>query len=157
MQILLRPLHISLDREKLYFLKEKLLDTTYHAWSIDSDAPESTDCVTALRYLLRYSSDFVLPHAYIWDLPHILIQEKLCRIVSLSEGECGDLIFFEKMSKTHKKYMITHVGLMLDRDSFFHSSLLHNGSTSHIDDDEYMSSILEESFLSLARDPRHYA
>ena len=52
--------------------------------------------------------------------------------------------------------MVAHVGIMLDRETFFHSSLTYDGAISRIDDKEYINSILEESFLSIARDPRNH-
>jgi cell wall-associated NlpC family hydrolase len=45
------------------------------------------------------------------------------REISLQSVEAGDLIFFERMSFTHKAYMIAHVGIMVSSTEFFHSSL----------------------------------
>ncbi len=53
--------------------------------------------------------------------------------------------------------MVTHVGIMIDKENFIHSSLKENGKISSIHDIAYTDSILHESFLSLATDPRNNA
>ena len=44
-------------------------------------------------------------------------------LVPLEEGERGDLIFFHRKSLTYKAYMITHVGILIDEETFFHSTV----------------------------------
>ncbi len=156
MKIVLRPNSLHIDREKFLFLQERILLTTYKQWANNIDAPYYTDCITAVRYLFQHSSNFLLPTAYIWDLPSLLIKNAVCSVESLSNAQFWDLIFFEKMSKTHKKYMVTHVWIMVNNTHFIHSSLLYNGSISGVDDKEYMHNILWESFVSVAHDPRTY-
>lgn len=156
MKIVLRPNNLVIDEEKFLFLQERILFTTYKSWARGSEAPRYTDCISAVRYLLQYASNFLLPTAYIGDLTTLLMNNKLCSVESLSNAQLWDLIFFEKMSKTHKKYMVTHVWIMLNNTDFIHSSLAHNGSISRVDDTEYMNNILSESFISLAHDPRTY-
>ncbi len=38
-----------------------------------SIAPQYTDCVTAIRYILSQMSDYILPRAYIGDIPNIML------------------------------------------------------------------------------------
>lgn len=155
MKIIFRPHYKTFDTERFDAACQKLLLTQYKKWASNDEAPEYTDCVTALRWLLHISSDMLIPRAYIWDLSHEIAT--LCDIIPLSEAQIGDIIFFEKMSKTHKKYMVTHVGMMVDNEHFIHASLRENGKISSIHDILYTHDILEESFLSLAHDPRHHA
>ena len=155
MKIVIRPAYWTFHRERLSYALEKMTYTSYVRGTQDEDAPLETDCVTAVRWLLNASSDFVLPRGYIGDLPKILM-EMGCAIYPLHEAACGDLVFFEKMSLTHGKYMVNHMGLMISPEAFIHSSHKYQGSISRIDDREYIHSILDESFLPLARDPRNH-
>lgn len=123
-------------------------------WAQYEDAPDITDCVTAVRWLLALSSKYHLPTAYIGDLPNILI-ERWSDLVPLHERKAGDLIFFERMSPSHQKYMVNHMGLMITPNEFIHSSKKYGGKISRIDDPEYMHNILSESYLPLAHDPRN--
>ena len=36
-------------------------------------APDYTDCVTAIRYILLQITDYILPRAYIGDMPNIML------------------------------------------------------------------------------------
>ena len=122
-----------------------------------SMAPEYTDCVTAIRYILLWVSDYVLPRAYIWDMPQMMIDAGASE-VSLQFAQPWDIIFFERMSFTHGHYMIAHIGIIISESDFFHSSLHHGGwQISSYHTQEYESMILDESYLSIASDPRHHA
>lgn len=154
MKIVIRPEYHSFDIKRLSFAYEKILTTTYMGWAKYEDAPRITDCVTAVRWLLSVSSDYKFPFWYIGDLANMLLEEK-ARIIPLTDAQIGDIIFFEKMSQRHKKYMIPHIGLMISSCEFIHSSRAHNGAISRIDDPEYIHNILDESYLPLAKDPRN--
>ena len=154
MKIVLRPYYRSFDPNRLYFAIEKILSTTYMRWAKSEDAPGITDCVTAVRWLLSASSGFIFPVWYIGDLPKVLLAYG-AHIIPLSQAVAGDIIFFEKMSITHKTYMVTHIGLMISPHEFIHSSCAYGGKLSRTDDSEYLQSILDESYLPLARDPRN--
>ncbi len=154
MKIVIRPEYHFFDSERLSFASEKILTTTYMWWANYESAPLITDCVTAVRWLLATSSDYIFPFWYIGDLPN-MICDTGAKIISLSDAQRGDIIFFEKMSLTHKKYMITHVGLMISSYEFIHSSRAHNGKISRIDDLEYIHNILDGSYLLIAQDPRN--
>jgi NlpC/P60 family len=156
MKIILRPNFQHFDIDRFFAIQEKILSTTYKKWSKNTDAPKYTDCITAIRYILQHSSDFIIPTCFIGDLPLSLIKNQLASIFPLSDAKIGDLIFFEKMSKTHKKYMVTHVWIMCNHREFIHSSLQYNGKISSIDDAQYIDNILCESFLPIAKDPRNY-
>lgn len=156
MKIILRPPYASFDPVRFWFAQEKILSTSYVRGSNYDDAPSITDCVTAARWLLCASTDFIIPVGYIGDLPRILLNS-WSRISPLQDVRAGDLIFFEKMSLTHRKYMVYHIGVMISAKEFIHSSKSHNGKISHIDEAPYIYSILEDSFLPFARDPRNHA
>ncbi len=156
MKIIIRPPYLAFDPVRFWFAQEKILSTSYVRGSSYDDAPSITDCVTAVRWLLCASSDFRLPIGYIGDLPNALLASWSWKF-SLQKAQMGDLIFFERMSKTHGKYMVNHVGVMISQTEFIHSSRLDNGKISHIDEVPYIYSILEDSFLPFARDPRNHA
>ncbi len=153
MKIIIRPSYQFFDPVRFEFSQEKILSTSYLRGAKYDDAPLITDCVTAVRWLLSTSSDFLLPMGYIGDLPRILL-DSWSRISPIQDARAGDLIFFERMSLTHQKYMVNHVGVMISQMEFIHSSKSHNGKIHRIDDAWYMDNILEESFLAFARDPR---
>lgn len=155
MKIVIRPSYTSFDTEKLQFVLEYLLKTEYKPWALDQEAPRFTDCITAIRWLLGQISDIFLPKGYIGDFPNMLLEQD-AQEIPLAEARRWDLIFFERMSFTHRKYMIAHVGIMVSNKDFFHSSLHFGwGKISSLEDFDYKNSILDESFLSIARDPRN--
>lgn len=155
MKIAIRPKYTFFDLDRFNFAIEHILLTQYKAGSRDDDAPKTTDCITAVRYILKHSSDFILPHGYIGDFPNILLKQWSQKI-PVSEVQEWDLIFFERMSFTHAKYMITHIGVMVSNTEFFHSSLHFGwGKISSLADFDYKDTILDESFLSIAKDPRN--
>lgn len=154
MKIVIRPEYHSFDTKRLLFAYEKILTTTYMWGAKYENAPLITDCVTAVRWLLAASSEYTFPFWYIGDLAKMLLDEG-ARIVPLADARIGDIIFFEKMSLRHKKYMVTHIGLMISPHEFIHSSRAHNGKISRIDDLEYIHNILDESYLPIAKDPRN--
>ncbi len=120
-------------------------------------APEYTDCVTAIRYILSQTSDYILPRAYIGDMPRMMIDAGATE-VSIQSAQPWDIIFFERMSFTHGHYMIAHIGIIISESEFFHSSLHHGGwQISSYHTQEYESMILDESYLSIASDSRNNA
>ncbi|NRH20447.1 C40 family peptidase [Candidatus Gracilibacteria bacterium] len=155
MKIAIRPNYTYFDEEKFQFCIEHILNTTYKSGAKSEEAPNNTDCITAVRWILGQSSDFLLPRGYIGDFPKML--EANSQKIPISDIRVGDLVFFERMSFTHKKYMISHIGIMVSGSNFFHSSLhFGGGKISSLADFDYKNSILDESFLAIARDPRHY-
>jgi cell wall-associated NlpC family hydrolase len=154
MKIVIRPDYLHLDREKLIVSTKEMRSSVYKTGATDVEAPWKSDCITAVRYILKMSTDFLLPKSYIWDLPRLLISLG-AREISLSWACMGDLVFFERMSFTHKKYMISHVGIMISEKDFYHSSLHYGGGKiSSLEDIDYNSLVLDESFLDIAYDPR---
>lgn len=120
-------------------------------------APDYTDCVTAIRYILLQTSDYILPRAYIGDMPNTMLETGSIE-VSLQSAQPWDIIFFERMSFTHGHYMIAHIGIIISDSEFFHSSLHHGGwQISSYHTQEYESMILDESYLAIATDPRNHA
>jgi cell wall-associated NlpC family hydrolase len=108
MKIVFRPPYRQFDAERFSALVTKMLETEYRKSAVDSDAPGYSDCVTSVRYILRNSTDILLPHGYIGDMHQILI-DMGAEEVPLSLAQKGDIVLFERMSLTHKKYMIAHM------------------------------------------------
>ncbi len=73
MKIVIRPQYTSFDSGKFGFVIEHILPTQYKIGAKDGEVPKFTDCVTAVRWILRQSSDFRLPHGYIGDFPQMLL------------------------------------------------------------------------------------
>ena len=155
MKIVFRPNYSSLEEWRLQHAINKIEYTLYQSWSKDYEAPEKTDCITAIRWILQQSSDFKIPHEYIGVLPNTLLQNGQVMIKPLKEARLGDLIFFENFSKTHNAYMVTHIWLMIRSEEFIHSSKKWNGRISSIHDWVYSQNILSESFLKNLTDPRN--
>lgn len=155
MKIAIRPTYRSFNLKRFNSIIEHILLTQYKVGAKDDEAPSFTDCVTAVRYILMNSSEFLLPRWYIGDFPKILLDSG-ARKIPLQEAMIWDLVFFERMSFTHQKYMIAHIGIMVSENEFFHSSLhFWGGKISSLLDFDYKNSILDESFLSIAQDPRN--
>lgn len=156
MKILIRPKYTRFDEDRFDALINRLQSTTYKIGAEYDEAPIYTDCVTAVRYALEHSTDIILPRVYIWDMPKKLIQDIWATEVSQKLWRKWDLIFFEKMSFRHEKYMISHVGILISENEFFHSSLhFDGGNISSIQDIDYNALILDESYLDIAKDPRN--
>ena len=75
-------------------------------------------------------------------------------LVPIEEGDIGDLIFFHRKSIAHKAYMITHVGILVDEDSFFHSSWSRDGSIEPIASRIYQGNIATCKMLTQLTDSR---
>ena len=156
MKILIRPSYPQFDIARFTALVDRLQRSTYKIGAKYEEAPHFTDCITAVRYILEHSTDLVLPKVYIWDFPWFLLRDFWAREVSVELWKIGDLIFFEKMSFRHEKYMIAHVGILISETEFFHSSLhFDGGNISSVQDIDYNALILDESFLDIAKDPRN--
>lgn len=112
--------------------------------------------MSAVRYILARTTGWVPPHFYIGDLCRkILDQRELdSRLVPLEDGERGDLIFFHGKSVVHQTYMITHVGILVDEDLFFHSSWSKDGSIDTIQSRIHDGTIATCKMLGRLTDPR---
>ena len=73
MKIIIRPSYQFFDPMRFGFAQEKILTTSYLRGAKYENAPSITDCVTAVRWLISTSSNFLLPMGYIGDLPGILL------------------------------------------------------------------------------------
>lgn len=156
MKIIFRPSYQNFDKERFWALVHKMLETEYRRWAIDDDVPRFSDCVTSVRYILRNSTDIILPHGYIWDMHQILLSIGATK-VPISFAQAGDIVLFERMSLTHKKYMIAHIWVMISPTEFFHSSMHFAWwKISLLADIAYNPSILDESFVHIAHDPRNH-
>lgn len=98
----------------------------------------------------------MLPHYYVGDMCRRVLdnQEIDTQLVPITDGEIGDLIFFHKKSITHRTYMITHVGILVSEDSFFHSSWGKNGSIESIESRMHRGNIATCKMLGRLTDPR---
>lgn len=156
MKIVFRLPYTRFDAERFSALITKMLETEYRKGAIDSDAPGYSDCVTSVRYILTHSTDIVLPHGYIGDMHQILLHMWV-EEVPVALAQAGDIVLFERMSLTHKKYMIAHMWVMTSSVEFFHSSLYFAWwNISLLADITYNPSILDESFIHIAHDPRNH-
>lgn len=101
-----------------------LANTQYDLWAKDSDAPGVTHCVSAVRYIVKKATWWHLPYYYVGDMCRRILDNPQIHssIVPLWEWDIWDMIFFRKKSITHRAYMITHIGILIDEDHFFHSS-----------------------------------
>lgn len=156
MKIVFRLPYSRFDAERFSALVTKMLETEYRKGAVDSDAPRYSDCVTSVRYILTHSTDIVLPHWYIGDM-HEILHDIGATEVPVSLAKTGDIVLLERMSLTHKKYMIAHMWVMTSPTEFFHSSLHFAGwKISLLADIAYNPSILDESFVHIAHDPRNH-
>lgn len=73
MKIIIHPPYLAFDPVRFEFALEKILSTSYLRGAKYDNAPNITDCVTAARWLLCASTDFIIPVGYIGDLPKILL------------------------------------------------------------------------------------
>jgi cell wall-associated NlpC family hydrolase len=156
MKIVFRLPYARFDALRFSALVTKMLETEYRKGATDGDAPGTSDCVTSVRYILTHSTDIVLPHGYIGDMHQILL-DMGAEEIPVILAQTGDIVLFERMSLTHKKYMIAHMWVMTSPTEFFHSSLYFAwGNISLLADITYNPSILDESFVHIAHDPRNH-
>lgn len=103
---------------------DKMKGTKYHLSARYEDAPRLTHCVSAVRYIFEETTQNPFPYYYIGDMCRRILDERSlwARLVPLHEWEMGDLIFFCGRARRYQRYMIHHVGVLIDDSSFFHST-----------------------------------
>ena len=74
MKTLIRLPYVRFDLDRFNALVEKMMYTTYKVGAKYEEAPQQSDCVSAMRYILEYSTDIILPRVYIGDMPKVLIE-----------------------------------------------------------------------------------
>jgi hypothetical protein len=141
-------------------IEKKLSRTKYKIISKDSDAPESTSCITAIRYLFRQHTQIEIPKVFIGDMPRTLVGLcgwKVLR-VKISEMQCGDLLFLRsKPAKdvTLNEQYIVHVAVSIGRSRIFHSSS-HRG-TGCIEDLRDLNDAYKRSIINgVVEDPSYF-
>ncbi len=116
------------EKSTLETIEHSLLKTQYKWICKDKDAPEITNCVTAIRYIFHKHSSLEIPSVFIGDMPRILVS--MCnwsiRYVRISEMELGDLLFLrsndDQNTLSHERYIV-HVLMAIGHSVVFHSSL----------------------------------
>lgn len=153
---LLRICYPNFSEEKFRETIPELLSTQYSRSAQYCDSPWVTHCVSAVRYLIEKSTWWQLPYYYVWDMCRKILENHSidAHLVPIEEGKIGDLIFFHRKSVAHKAYMITHVGILVDEDSFFHSSWSKDGSIEKIQSRMHTGTIATCRQLSSLTDPR---
>ncbi len=96
------------------YLKAVVNKTVYQRKATDQDFPNSANCVTAIRALLKANGIF-LPHGWVGDLPATLAHKEWLVLTRDSDSmKLGDLIF------TVRKERITHIAMSLGDRNVFH-------------------------------------
>lgn len=116
----LRPSHS--DPERLHKCALTLVDrTSYQKQSKCEEAPEITDCLTAIHYIFKTALRTHIPITYIGDMPRQLASYSAWRPLNIKreDARCGDLFFVQKQGKER---LVTHVAMFLDSNTLFHSN-----------------------------------
>lgn len=132
--------------------------TIYRAHPANEDAPQITDCLTAVHYLFKETLKTDIPLTWIGDMPRQLASFGEWRVLSIErkDAQLGDLIFTK--NKIRPK-LLSHVGMIFGPDRVFHCC--RNLKTARIEFDEDFFSVYEQH-LSLDKalryiDPRNSA
>ena len=101
-----------------------LKKTKYSLRASYEDAPWVTHCVSAVRFAFEKATQQIFPYYYVWDMCRRILDDRFswAKLVPLDQVERRDIIFFHGFAKWHKRWMIYHVWIMLDEESFFHST-----------------------------------
>jgi len=112
------------DDRQFYRAIKQLHGSRYNLMASDSDAPEVTHCISAVRYLIQKASGYTFPLMYVGDMCRNILDlwNPHARIVPLFHGDRWDLIFFRWESRNSQLPAITHVGILIDEERFFHST-----------------------------------
>ena len=125
----IRPPKACLDEQSiLETINGSLVRTKYKWLCKDQDAPEITNCITAIRYLFSKHTKLEIPSVYIGDMPRTLVT--ICnwsiQQVLISEIKFGDLLFLrstEDQNTLSKDRYIVHVLMSIGQSVVFHSSV----------------------------------
>lgn len=97
-----------------------LVDTKFKLDSQDNEAPEFTNCVTAVRNILRNDFSFELPRAYVGNLGYLLCEIHNAKVATILNWEIKywDLIFTKDIESRY----ISHLMIWLEWNKVFHSN-----------------------------------
>ena len=153
---LLRIEYARFDEKNFQKTIGNLGSTKYYLSAKDSEAPWITHCVSAVRHILRRTTGWMLPHYYVGNMCRKILDNSRIssHLIPLEEWEMGDLIFFHRKSAFHQAYMITHMWICMDENSFFHSSWWNWGKINKINDCLSKGNIATCKILSNFTDPR---
>jgi hypothetical protein len=148
--------YMEFDKEKFLSAINNLNDTRYSLDARTSDAPQVTHCVSAVRYALEQSTWHILPYYYVGDMCRRLLDIRFlgASIVPIEDWDLWDLVFFHRKSVTYKVYMITHVGILLDDQRFFHSTWWRGGIVENLSKILHQGNVATCRILSSLTDPR---
>ncbi len=116
---------LKFQKEHLKKVLSDLQGTTYFLWAKDENAPGVTHCITAVRYVMEKSLGVQLPHVYIGNFIHHMVENRIfgASVIPLDEHDVWDLVFFHRKSLAHRIYMISHVWIFVDDTwNYFQSS-----------------------------------
>lgn len=122
--------------EESLLIKEcqSLIASTCYQYTVsDKEAPQLTNCVTAIRYLFLKLEKVFLPPVWIGDMPRTLITRYGCTLedVTATTLKRGDLLFLRRSlldDASSDKRWITHIMLAVSCDRIFHSSSKRGGA-----------------------------
>jgi hypothetical protein len=111
----------EIDQDTLSKECEELKKTRYQRAPRLEDAPDLTDCLTAIWHLVRNVFNIEFEVERIGNVPRHLVEKWKweVKVVSLEDLISGDLIFLKGKDKER---LITHVGIVIAKSSIFHSS-----------------------------------
>ena len=146
------------DNDRFDRAVNELISTQYNIRAIQEDAPQSTHCITAIRYLIEKSTWIILPKMYIGDFCRTIYDEYMYLdplIVPIEEHQRWDLVFFMNNSRFHRAYMISHVGIFIDDEwDLFHSNWKKWWEINHISQYIQTGKIATCKILANYTDPR---
>lgn len=112
------------DDREFYWAIGQLRGSKYNLMASDTDAPWVTHCVSTARYLIQKASGYTFPLMYVGDMCRNILDTSIphAHIIPLSDWDKWDLIFFRWVSRVSRLPAITHVGVLIDEQNFFHST-----------------------------------
>jgi len=95
--------------------------TTYLRQAHRKQAPELTNCFSAIYYIFRRTVRLHVPYAFIGDMPRIFCASGQWRplYIERSDAKYGDVLF---VGERGSKRIISHVALIHGVDQIFHCS-----------------------------------
>lgn len=117
--LVLRAPNAKIPPQLLYEeCKELTTKTTYIKHSRQEDAPQSSDCLTAIAYILKRTLYCEFKLDWIGNMPRLLVNEEHWEALLVNQTELhpGDLLFLGR----RKGGVVTHVALALTSEEAFH-------------------------------------
>jgi cell wall-associated NlpC family hydrolase len=149
----------GIDKGRLAENLESILGKTkYYRAASRQQAPEVTNCFSAIYYIYSRSVSMDLPLAFIGDMPRVFNSSCQWELLSIERNEAkyGDVLFVGEKGGDR---IISHVALVLGVDQIFHCCF--KAKTAVIQDDREFFSHYEQGFdikqMLSYTDPRNKA